>query len=357
MRLVIGAANLLIAMMFSLPAHAAPEIDYSGFDALRIGWPALTEAGIDMLIESHKRNIDLAQARIAEIERGYSNALSDGGSAFSNADEVIARYRAQIEEEIREINRLALQRLQQAKALARRGQVTDVPELRAVIGDLLGVSRQDQLFGRNAEALELWHATVDLQTSFATGFAETCEKQTFDVDFALGIERQNQLLENNIDVTPCAWREYTGDIESQGVHYHFETCTLNGNEGWDLQISGVVTGKGTGTPMINGEGGWAAETVFRGFHDSLWGSLRVIHETRDKPSPAAKVPNDASPAASPGTAAADAAGPTAPRKIVVHTLEIRPILLVNGRGYYGPFRSGKWLDTILKMSDTPCRPR
>jgi hypothetical protein len=357
MRLVVGAANLLIAMMFSLPAHADPEIDYSGFDALRIGWPALTEAGIDMLIESHKRNIDLAQARIAEIERGYSNALSDGGSAFSNADEVIARYEAQIEEEFREINRLALQRLQQSKALARRGQITDLPELQAVIGDLLGVSRQDQFFGRNAEAMALWHATVDLQTSFATGFLETCEKQTFDVDFALGIERQNQLLGNNIDVTPCAWRKFTGDIESQGVHYHFETCTLYGNEAWDLQISGAVTGEGFGTPMVDGEGSWAAETVFRGQNDSLSGSLRVIHETRDKPSPAPKVPNDASPAASPGTATAGAAGPTAPRKVVVHKLEMRPILLVDGRGYYGNFFYGKWLDTILKMSGSPCTPR
>ena len=357
MRLVIGAANLLIAMMFSLPAHADSEIDYSGFDALRIGWPALTEAGIDMLIESHKRNIDLAQARIAEIERGYSNATSDGGSAFSNADEVIARYRAQIEEEIREINRLALQRLQAAKALARRGQTTDVPELQAVIADMLAVSRQDGFFGRNAEALALWHATVDLQTSFATGFLETCDKQTFEVDFALGIERQNQMLGNNIDVMPCAWRKFIGDIESQGVHYHFETCTVNGNEPWELQISGAVTGEGFGTPMVDGEGSWAAETVFRGLTDSLSGSLRVIHETRDKPSPAAKGPNDATPAASPGTAAAGAAGPTAPRKIVVHKLEMRPILLVDGRGYMGNFFSGRWLDTILTMSGSPCKPR
>lgn len=354
--LVIGAANLLVAMMLSLPAHADSEIDYSGFDALRIGWPALTDAGIDILIASHKENIDLAQARIAEIERGSRNTFTDERTDFSHADARIARYKELIEVEIREINRLALQRLQQAKALARRGQVTDVPELRTVIGDILGVSRQDQFFGKDAEAMELWHATLDLQTSFATGFLETCEKQTFDQEFALGVERQNELLANGIDVTKCAWRKYTGDIESQGVHYHFETCTFNGIEGWDLQISGVVTGKGPGTPMIMDDGSWAAETVFRGVHDSLSGSLKVLHEMRDKPRPAAMAPNDTSPAAGPGAAAADAAGAPAPGKIVVHRLYMRPILLVDGRGYYGNFFSGRWLDTILKKSGSPCRP-
>jgi hypothetical protein len=275
-----GLTHLAAVSIFTLSsiavAQTAAPIDTSGFDPVVIGWPALTDAGIDILITDQVDAIKLAQQAIAQINKG-----TELNPRSSNADAVIANYQRDIENHEQILNRLALQRLQVARSTAAKGNVEDLPQLRSVIGSLLGVSRYDALAGNEDEALQLLQATVALQTDFATGFLATCRSQTFDRDIAFGIERQNQMLGNGIDVMHCAYR-------------YAEAKTVSGLITWRIcgaidgklkvKMKGDMVGEGSGVIGPDGEGEYTAHyTTQSGYKADITdnGALRYVCQSSE----------------------------------------------------------------------------
>lgn len=231
-------------------AQTAAPMDTSGFDPVVIGWPALTDAGIDILIADQVDAIKLAQQAIAQIDKG-----TELNPRAGNADEVIANYQRDIENHEQILNRLALQRLQLARSTAAKGNVGDLPQLRSVIGTLLGVSRQDALLGKEDEAMQLLQASEALQADFAKGFLATCSSQTFDRDIAFGIERQDGMLGNDIDVTACAYRYAEAKTASGTITWRI-CSAIDGK--LKVKMKGDMVGEGSGVIGPDGEGEYTA---------------------------------------------------------------------------------------------------
>src|SRR5438309_4521576 len=112
---------VLAALAFASVARA--QTDDLPFDPARIGLPALTKQGADLLIAEHRKLIEEAQRNIAELK----------GSTLSNAVEVISRYEQSIQDELGQIARLAGQRATELKEIAKAGQVKDLPALRQLL--------------------------------------------------------------------------------------------------------------------------------------------------------------------------------------------------------------------------------
>lgn len=95
----------------------------------------------------------------------------------------------------------------EAVVIAGAGQVRDVPQLQKVLGQILSVARQDQLSGDTEIGQAGAAEAVRIFTTFATAFARNCKKQTYKPEFAMGLQRQLELLgtgvEAGIDLGDC----------------------------------------------------------------------------------------------------------------------------------------------------------
>jgi hypothetical protein len=246
-------------------------------------------------------------------------------------------------------------RSQDALIKSAAGRASDIPAISQLLSGVLGVARQDGLMGREELALEAQQQMVRALRTFSQSFASTCEQQDFPAEVALGLERQNELLGTGISVIHCANRRVSADISSQGVLYHFETCTLRGDnvdDHWDLTISGLVTGKGNGLA-----GMWEATTMFRGKSDDWTGDMKLIKEEVEESQRPITVPDDAGPLAKPNGWPKQPVmgGGSVPQKITLQKLRIQTINMIgNGRGYMG---MGQWAEGVIQHQDKPCSPR
>lgn len=272
------AAVTLTAALFALSPWACEAASYEPFDPARIGLPALTDQGIDSLIEQHKRLIEDARREIADIQARQS----DPAQALSNGEEVIARYQALIAEELQQIARLAGQRTQAAKSMAERGSANDLPALRGLLTTVLQASRFNQLMGNEQDALAQHQAAVEIATTYAGRFRETCYGQVFKPELALGLDRQQDLLGTGIDVTPCAKRRFS--VEFPG--FKAENCSIWTDGDWELTRHDRYPGRGSATLTANEsrtatEGDWRLEFSGGGVTGNDSGQLRVTAtETR-----------------------------------------------------------------------------
>lgn len=264
---------LLAALLAVQPAPSIAN-DYAPFDPARIGLPALTDLGIDYLIEQHKRLIEDARREIAALQAGD----------LSNAAEVIARYEETIREEFRQIARLAGQRTGSAKSIASRGAAADLPVLRGLLTTVLQASRFNQLMGNEAEALAQWGSVVDIAKTFASSFRQNCYGQVFEQDIALGLDRQQDMLGTGIDVTPCAKRRFSIEL----AEFKFENCSIWTEGEWELERHDRYPGKGNATLTLNDartstEGDWHLQFSGQGVTGSDGGQMRVIATERRSP--------------------------------------------------------------------------
>jgi hypothetical protein len=266
------AVLTLIAASLAIVSAPSNATDYAPFDPARIGLPALTDLGIDYLIEQHKRLIEDARREIAALQ----------ASDLSNAAEVIARYEETIREEFRQIARLAGQRTSSARSLATAGSAADLPALRGLLTTVLQASRFNQLMGNEADAQAQWQAVVQIATTYASSFRQNCFGQVFKQELALGLDRQQDMLGTGIDVTPCAKRRFS--IELAG--FKFENCSIWTDGEWELERHDRYAGKGKATLTLNEsrtatEGDWALEFSGGGVTGSDGGQMRVaVTETR-----------------------------------------------------------------------------
>lgn len=243
---VFAVLTLASGTLSAVRAQSSP--DYAPFDPRRIGLPALTDAGIDHLIEEHRKLIEEGRKAIAELEPRRGE--------LSNAEELIDRYRATISEEMGQITRLAGERMQRATELAEAGRAADALELATRLSTVVEASRLNAFLGNKEEALKQWQAVVKKITTFSQTFSKTCYDQSFDPAFALGLERQNEMLGTGIDLTPCAKRRHTFRIGTEGVYGEdWTNCSTSGEGKWEVKGDGSLSsGKGEGAVEVSGDG-------------------------------------------------------------------------------------------------------
>jgi hypothetical protein len=213
--------------------------------------------------------------------------------------------------------------------------------------------------GREELAQEAQAVMVKVLVTFSQEFARTCEQQSFPVETALVLERQNLILATGISLTHCMNRKFSAELSSQGVSYYFETCSnLSPQWAWNLKISGRVTGEGKG--RFDGENGfnrWNANTVYQGWKAKPWGEMNIIEEEIEVKEESVKIPNDAGPNAKPN-GWASAPIPTPPprsKKVKFLKMRINTILLRGGYDFDG-IDAGPMMETEITREDKPCNP-
>lgn len=217
--------------------------------------------------------------------------VGEGRYGDNGSPEIDAERIAGYEDTIREYT---LSKTRYAVSLASLGRASDAAGIGDGLTTALTVARQDTLMGHEKLAVEAQKIMYKTLTDFSDAFAGDCKNQSFDVALVWEIERKNQSLGTGITVLPCARRKYIADLDSQDVHYHIETCTLDGLSPWTVQVSGLVTGSGEGFVQHDDMDYWSADTVFEGHSDTLHGSMRILGEEKKLPAPPSSRLNPAS---------------------------------------------------------------
>ena len=239
----------------------------------------------------------------------------------------------------------------EAKVRAASGQVSDIPTISKSLGKLLSVARQDALSGREELAWQAQAEMVTVLTTFSQEFANTCQKQNYPVEVALGFERQNELMGTGISLEHCISRKASAELGSQGVQYRFETCSnLSGFETWKLKISGHIVGEGKGEAGV-----WEAKFLWNGIKSEMGGDMEIFHEEIEVEEETVKVPDDAGPNAKPNGFAPAPIPKTPPNKKRIQILKMRiaPLRLIGSRAIHGNNTEG-WVEAEIKREDKPC---
>jgi len=219
------------------------------------------------------------------------------------------------------------------------------------------VARQDAFVGREEVALLAQQRAVETLTTFSRQFANTCEQQSFPVEIALELERQNELLKTGISVIHCANRKYTAEFSDPGLglKYHFETCSgLSPVTVWIQTISGHV-GEG-------GEGGrvnWEEKIVYDGDLGAA-GAMKITEEQIEQKEETVKIPDDAGPNAKPnGWASAPIPNPPSRplKKKRFMKIPKEPMSHWGKDGVVPEWiKNGPWMEAEIKSEDKPCSP-
>jgi len=242
-----------------------------------------------------------------------------------------------------------------AYVLAATGQASDIPAISKHLGGILSVARQDALMGREELAQEAQAKMVYILTTFSEKFANTCEQQSFPVEIALTLERQNELMGTGISVIHCANRKFTADFSDLGLKYHFETCSdLSPVTVWNQTISGHV-GEGSEGGDVN----WEEKIVYDKDLEAA-GAMKITEEEVEDNEETAKVPDDAGPNAKPnGWASAPIPKPPARHLKKKRFMKIRKEPLSSfGKDGVRPELLGNepWMEAEIKSENKPCRP-
>ena len=165
----------------------------------------------------------------------------------------------------------------------------------------------------------------DLQFELQT----KCYGQSFDRRIALGLERQNEMLDTGIDVTPCAYREYTAEFDGPLV-YQFKHCGLGTGE-WKIETTGVFKGHGVATVDNDGLGTWEVDQVSSesGLRLQYWGTVRLTSKPQD-----------------------DAKADIEPDQLYVNSRH--GMATLNGKAVEVPL-DGQGMTLTAKRTDKPCR--
>lgn len=250
------------------------------------------------------------------------------------------------------------------------GQVSDIPAVRSALGGLLGIARQDALLGREKEASNAQAQMVKALTTFSEAFARTCEKQTYPIEVALELERQNEILGTGVSVIHCANRKLRADLTSQGVEYGFQGCADSyGYAEWTIRFSGRVTGSGqainsgVGWSESTTTGRWEADIVYQGRQTMAVGDIEFSAEEIDEQDGAVLAPADAGPNAKlNGLPSAPVPERARWNAATLQSIRITTMLFAGSHGYWGwtstpaPWGSGvQWVQAEIRREDMPCK--
>jgi hypothetical protein len=159
--------------------------------------------------------------------------------------------------EAKEKRAQAKQFASEAVNLAGGGQYSDVEAIEGLLVQVLGAAQQLSLAGIDDEASELETQAKKALTVFITAFANSCDGQSFDPLFALGLGRQSQLLLNSDGgLTGCENR-LLATVSGSGGWRH---CGI-GIGDWSYRDKFDETSNASGTGTISAEG-WANKFSF-----------------------------------------------------------------------------------------------
>ena len=307
----VADANQAIAIFSKYANATGLRADMREVDAILV----LAYTGID------GANRDFARGRLTESER----------------DRIVATFREQI---LRFLDQMG----SEAASLATHGRYSDLPAINFVLGNILPQAKSPD----SVVADRAIRRVVQIFTLFSTQFAATCEGQAVPVVFVLGLEQQNAMAGTEVSVFECAKRRYSTDISSQGVNYHFETCTYNENAEWKLRITGKVTGQGAATA-----GGWNGTATYQGRDYEPSGDFEIIAETIIVMEP--PIPPDAG--TSGGSRAAVPRSLWMPTVQHIRKIRITTIGLTGDHGINAWTNLGRWAAGDVVISEGACDVR
>jgi hypothetical protein len=283
-----ACAGLMLGFVMAitpLPADAQSAIDLEPFDSVRIGLPALTQAGVDLAIKQHRDLIDRGLKEVQEI-----TSLDPS----PREKEAIARFQETIASELQQIARLGGVAVENAVPtglqIAANGQANDLPQLRAIMTTIFEVARVNQLMG-DGSGSQQYQAAIQIWKTFMSAFQKKCYEQSFERDLVFGLERQNQMLGGGFDIMPCAYRLFTAKntvsvpFEMTGRFTH---CGLGIGE-WKIATeSAEFQGSGTGHVGQGGSGTWSLQVRWDdgsadGSSVTHRGELRLLVNTKTLP--------------------------------------------------------------------------
>ncbi len=241
-----------------------------------------------------------------------------------------------------------------AMVIAVGGQVSDLLAMNKPLGGLLSVARQDAFIGREEVALKAQQYAIEVLTTFSQKFAETCEQQSFPVEIALELQRQNELMGTGVSVTHCANRKYTADFNDLGLKYHLETCSGISLPVWNETISGHV-----GEGSEGGDVHWEEKIVYDETLEAA-GTMKITVKEIEEKEETVKVPNDAGPNAKPnGWASAPIPDTPARHYKRMLFMKIRKLPLSSfGKDGVRVEMLGNepWMEAEIKSENKPCSP-
>jgi len=175
-----------------------------------------------------------------------------------------------------------------ALLLADQGRVSDVAAIVRPLARVLSIARQDSLMGHEELAKEAQAQMVKILTDFSQKFSETCYDQSFDPEFALGLQRQNELLRTGIDVTPCAKRFHTFEYDP---NWKWKNCSFGGEGEWVIELTDPYSGSGSANAVLSADNKTAEGTyrwkysIKADVDNAYWeeGDFKLItHEEKSK---------------------------------------------------------------------------
>lgn len=182
-------------------------------DLLEEGKRNLKEAedlGAEKTAEAYRADIREIEKHIADLEAvaaGTQPAADGTPTGGDDAPPTLGQLWSSTEVQVKlaQVRQMATM----AVTLARNGRYSDVRMITGLLEQTLGAARQAGLVGDEKNAKWLLDQAVETVTVFSNSFAETCSGQSSDLLFVQGLDRQNQLIGNRIDLQPCRYRLYS----------------------------------------------------------------------------------------------------------------------------------------------------
>jgi hypothetical protein len=164
-----------------------------------------------------------------------------------------------------------------ALSLAARGRVDDMGAIRQTMTEIGATARQAALLGEDDLAEQARKRLVDALVAFSRTFKADCYDQTFDPRIALGLARQNELLDTGVNVTPCANRNFTAAGSGSDMLWTFAHCGLGIGE-WQIKTEGQLVGSGIGLVGAELSGAWTVDenTPERDIRLQFSGTFKLI---------------------------------------------------------------------------------
>jgi hypothetical protein len=180
------------------------------------------------LIEFEKTEIPVeqgyqSQSQSSDIAAYFENAVVRGQKVLNEATSQLALIQEacrQVHDEevmdtfrqrVAQANPVAEKAGAEAIAIAKKGRFADIEEIAKKLAILGPVLQVDELMGNEEEAQKLMALEVTLVRTFVTGASAGCKDEAFNVERALAVDRQAQMLgveEENLQ--PCLNRLYEG---------------------------------------------------------------------------------------------------------------------------------------------------
>jgi hypothetical protein len=201
---------------------------------------SLISAGASIMKRQMEMDADASELAGSNLGIIVSNCLAkQAQEKEAAAEKAFDKYKSQLAA----ANPVANQKAKEARELAKNGQYKDEGKIRELITTVFIVARANQLLG-NEEGLKQQKEAQAAVTDFIQAFANDCMNQPVPQAAVYSLERINQVLPANADLSMCFNRLFesigiTGDM----LPYRIRHCGRDLSGEWKMQVTrGTVNG-------------------------------------------------------------------------------------------------------------------